>query len=95
MNEIIYTEDELKNYSDQELLAVLARSWGVNDGQFEIWGELPALGEKSFGFIEHPYLVQTGEKLYYPLKGYEQEPCRFFVAPQDAFSYGWLCCTKI
>ena len=88
MNEIIYTEDELKNYSDQELLAVLARSWGVNDGQFEIWGELPALGEKSFGFIEHPYLVQTGEKLYYPLKGYEQEPCRFFVAPQDAFSYG-------
>lgn len=88
MNEIIYTEDELKNYSDQELLAVLAKSWGVNDGQFEIWGELPALGEKSFGFIEHPYLVQTGEKLYYPLKGYEQEPCRFFVAPQDAFSYG-------
>jgi hypothetical protein len=88
MNEIIYTEDELKNYSDQELLAILAKSWGVNDGQFEIWGELPALGEKSFGFIEHPYLVQTGEKLYYPLKGYEQEPCRFFVAPQDAFSYG-------
>lgn len=88
MNEIIYTEAELKDYSDQELLAVLAKSWGADDGKFEIWGELPALGEKSFGFIEHPYLVQTGKKLHYPLRGHEQDPCRFFVAPQDAFSYG-------
>ncbi len=38
MNEIIYTEDELKDYSDQELLAILAKSWGFEDGKIEVWG---------------------------------------------------------
>lgn len=75
MNEIIYTEDELKNYSDQEILAILAKSWGVNDGKFEVWGELPALGDTTFGFLRNPYLVQTGERLYYPLQGHELDVC--------------------
>ena len=88
MNEIIYTADELKGLSDAEILELLAKSWGIDDGKFEVWGDLPPLGDTSFGFLRNPYLVKTGDRLYYPLKGHEQEPCRFFVAPQDASRYG-------
>ena len=88
MNEVIYTQDELERLSDDKLLAILAKSWGVDDVKFEVWGELPALGDTSFGFLRNPYLVKTGERLCYPLQGHEQEPCRFFMAPQDAFSCG-------
>ena len=88
MNEIIYTEDELKDYSDQELLAILAKSWGFEDGKIEVWGELPALGESIYGFIEHPYSTRNDERLYYPLKGLERGICKIFVAPQDASRLG-------
>ena len=88
MNEIIYTQDELKDLSDDKILGLLAKSWGIDDGKFEVWGELPPLGDTSFGFLRNPYLVKTGDRLYYPLQGHEQEPCRFFVAPQDASRYG-------
>lgn len=42
MNKVIYTQDELKELSDDELLDILAKSWGVDDDKFEVWGELPA-----------------------------------------------------
>lgn len=86
MNEVIYTQDELAGLSEDELLSILAKSWGINDGKFEVWGELPALGDSTFGFIKNPYLVKTGERLYYPIQGLE--PCRFFIAPQDASKCG-------
>ncbi|ENV43439.1 McrB family protein [Acinetobacter schindleri] len=88
MNEVIYTEDELNDYSDQELLGILAKSWGIDDGKFEVWGQLPPLGDTSFGFLRNPYLVKTGERLYYPILGHELEPCSFFVAPNDASRLG-------
>lgn len=88
MNEVIYTQEELKGLSDDELLAILAKSWGVDDGKFEVWGELPALGDTVFGFLRNPYLVKTNEQVYYPIQGHENEPCQFFMAPKDAFSCG-------
>ncbi|WP_216934366.1 AAA family ATPase [Acinetobacter sp. BY484] len=88
MNEIIYTEDELKDLSDEEVLSILAKSWDIEDGKFEVWGELPALGETTYGFLRNPYLVKTGQRLYYPIQGLELEPCRFFMAPQDALKCG-------
>ncbi|WP_173912897.1 McrB family protein [Acinetobacter sp. Marseille-Q1618] len=88
MNEIIYTEDELKGLSDKEILALLAESWGFKDGKIELWGELPALGESIYGFIEYPYSTRNDERLYYPLKGLERGICKIFVAPQDASRLG-------
>lgn len=88
MNEVIYTQNDLIDLSDDELLAILAKSWEIEDGKFEVWGELPALGDTSFGFIRNPYLVKTGEQVYYPVQGYEQEPCEIFIAPQDASKCG-------
>ena len=38
MNEIIYTEDELKGLSDKEILALLAESWGFEDGKMKFGG---------------------------------------------------------
>lgn len=88
MNEVIYSQDELKELSDDELLAILVNSWGIDDGKLEVWGELPALGETTFGFVRNPYLVKTGEQVYYPVQGHELEPCRFFIAPHDASKCG-------
>ena len=64
MNEIIYTADELKGLSDAEILELLAKSWGIDDGKFEVWGELPPISDTSYGFVRNPYLVKTGEQLY-------------------------------
>lgn len=88
MNEVIYSKEELEDRSEAELFAILKQSWGVNDNKIEVWGELPALGDTTFGFLRNPRLVSTGDRLYYPVQGLEIEPCRFFMAPQDASSCG-------
>lgn len=88
MNDIIYTPEELDGLSDDQLLDILSKSWNVTDRKFEVWGELPALGDTTFGFLRNPHLVSSGERLYYPVKGLEQESCSFFMAPKDAFACG-------
>ena len=70
--------------SDAEILELLAKSWGIDDGKFEVWGELPPISDTSYGFVRNPYLVTTGEQLYYPLKGQEKEPSSFFMASSTA-----------
>ena len=87
MNETIYTQDELAGLSDSELLEILAKSWGIDNGKFEVWGQLPAL-ENPFGFLQNPRLVKNGKRLYYPLQGEEREPCRFYINPRDANKLG-------
>jgi len=88
MNPLIYTQDELAGHTDEELLAILAHSWGIDDGKFEVWGILLPLGESTFGFLRKPHLIKSGEQLYYPLDGIEDELCSFFIAPQDASKCG-------
>lgn len=88
MNEKIYTKEELKGLSEDEILALLAESWGVQDGKIEIWAELPPLGESTYGFILEPHSVLTGERLYYPLKGLDRGNCKIFVSPKDAVRLG-------
>ena len=63
-------------------------SWEIDIDQLEVWGELPPLGEKNFGFLRNPHLVSTGQLLHYPLQGHENESCQFFLAPQDALRCG-------
>ncbi len=93
-----YNQEELAGLTDDEILEILARSWGIDDGKFEIWGELPPLGDSTFGFIRNPHLLKSNEKLFYPLEGQEIEPCQFFMAPQDALKCGskshsrFVCC---
>ncbi|MFV5374312.1 McrB family protein [Acinetobacter calcoaceticus] len=88
MNEKIYTKEELKGLSEDEILALLAESWGVQDGKIEIWAELPPLGESTYGFILEPHSVLTGERLYYPLKGLDRGNCKIFVSSKDAVRLG-------
>ena len=88
MNEKIYTKEELKGLAEDEILALLAESWGVQDGKIEIWAELPPLGESTYGFILEPHSVLTGERLYYPLKGLDRGNCKIFVSPKDAVRLG-------
>ncbi|QHH95277.1 restriction endonuclease [Acinetobacter gyllenbergii] len=88
MNEKIYTKEELKGLSEDEILALLAESWGVQDGKIEIWAELPPLRESTYGFILEPHSVLTGERLYYPLKGLDRGNCKIFVSPKDAVRLG-------
>ncbi|WP_058119133.1 McrB family protein [Photobacterium kishitanii] len=91
----IYTRDELVGLSEKDLFDCLAKSWGVEDGKIEVWGELPPLGDNNFGFLRNTYLVKNGKALYYPLEGESFEPCRFFIAPHDAKKYGSKTKTRI
>ncbi|UXN05413.1 AAA family ATPase [Bartonella sp. HY761] len=88
MNEQIYTLEELENLSDEHLLGIIFTSWGIDDEKIEILGELPPLGHLSYGFLQNPFLIKTGERLYYPIQGYEHMPCRFFISPIDASKCG-------
>ncbi|MFZ7156824.1 hypothetical protein ACLS0M_08950, partial [Avibacterium avium] len=83
MNEIIYTREELADKSDEELLAILANSWGIEDNKFEIYAELPPQKEAAFGFLRNARLLKTGERLYYPLYGEADRPCNFYIGPKD------------
>ncbi|MFZ7282986.1 McrB family protein [Avibacterium avium] len=88
MNEIIYSREELTDKSDEELLAILASSWGLEDNKFEIYAELPPLKDAGFAFLRNPRLIKTGERLYYPLKGEVEHPCSFFIGPKDISTIG-------
>ena len=88
MNEIIYNPEELIELTNDELLAILFKSWGVTDGKLEVWGELPPLGDLTYGFLRNPVLIKTGEILYYPLHEHEDTPCRFFMSPTEALNSG-------
>lgn len=88
MSEVNYTPDELEKLADDKKLAILAEYWGVSDGKFEIWGELPAPRGTTFGFIRNPHLISNGKILYYPVQGNDHGPCLFFISPQDVSSCG-------
>jgi len=88
MNEVIYSQHELKGLSDLELLNIIKKSWGVEGDEIEVWGELDPLRDASFGFLSNAHLVATGEKLYYPIEGRDREHCSFFMGPHDAFNCG-------
>lgn len=83
MSERIYTYDELKDFSDNEILDILTKSWNINNNELEIWAELPPLSDKGFSFLKGAHLVSTGKKLYYPLKGIEHKSCEFYINPKD------------
>lgn len=87
MNQQIYNHDDLVGFNDEDLFIILMGTWGIEENEIDVWGELPTL-ESSFGFLRNVYLVTTGERPYYPLKGIENKPCKFFVAPQDARKFG-------
>ncbi|MFZ7165810.1 McrB family protein, partial [Avibacterium avium] len=80
--------EELTDKSDEELLAILASSWGLEDNKFEIYAELPPLKDAGFAFLRNPRLIKTGERLYYPLKGEVEHPCSFFIGPKDISTIG-------
>lgn len=88
MNEVIFTQKELQVHPEEQLWTILKKSWGIDGDSIEVWGELPALGDSTFGFLRNPHLVATGDRLYYPVQGLEKEPCTFYMAPQDASTCG-------
>lgn len=84
MLDLVYKQDELLGLSDEELVNALAKAWEDEDKTFEVWGELPALGNSNYGFLQHVRLIKNGRKLHYPLEGENNVPARFFVNPKDA-----------
>lgn len=98
MLDMVYSKDELIELSDEELVDALAEAWGDEDKTFEVWGELPALGTSTFGFLQNVRLIKNGKTLYYPLEGENRVPARFFVNPKDAAVCGskqkscWMSC---
>lgn len=98
MPDTAYSKNELLDLSDEELINALAEAWEDEDKAFEVWGELPALGDSSFGFLQNVRLIKNGKMLYYPLDGENRVPARFFVNPKDAAICGskkrscWISC---
>lgn len=98
MSDLVYSNDELFGLPDEEIVNKLAKAWEDEDKRFEVWGELPALGSSTFGFLQNVRLIKTGKTLYYPLEGENNGPARFFVNPNDAAICGsknkacWIRC---
>ena len=98
MLDVTYNKDELVGISDEELINALAKAWEDEDKTFEVCGELPALGDSTFGFLQNVHLIKNGKLLYYPLKGENRTSARFFVNPKDAAACGsknktcWIRC---
>lgn len=88
MLDLVYSQDELLGLSDEELVDALAKAWEDEDKTFEVWGELPALGGSTFGFLQNVRLIKKGKILYYPLEGENSASARFFVNPKDAAIVG-------
>lgn len=87
MEEKTYEIEELKALSDQELKACLEESWSIKSGQFDVWGEIKPLQDKTFGFLTSPRTVGDNRLLTYPLRG-SDSVCSFFIIPNDAMKFG-------
>ncbi|HLR82828.1 MAG TPA: hypothetical protein VK051_06840 [Paenalcaligenes sp.] len=64
MVDLVYSKDELLGFSDEVLINALAMAWDDEDKTLEVWGELPALGGSSFGFLQNVRLIKNSKTLY-------------------------------
>lgn len=87
MDEKTYELKELDNLSDDELRACLEQSWNIKHGQFEVWGKIELLKDKSWGYLTNPRTISDNKLLIYPLKGFSRI-CEFFINPNDAQKFG-------
>ncbi|MBQ4852721.1 restriction endonuclease, partial [Pseudoalteromonas sp. MMG012] len=83
----IYDHNELKFYSNQELVQCLKEHWKVETDTIEVWGEIKPLKDKSFGFLTNVSTFTSNTPLIYPLKGHEYY-CDFFISSSDAQKFG-------
>lgn len=82
MSEILYEHSELEGLSDSELLELLEKSWGINDGDFDVWGEIYLLADQRWGYLKNARTVKDNRLLSYPLQGF-RGACEFWVHPND------------
>ena len=57
MSDLVYSKDELFGLPGEEIVNKLAKAWEDEDKRFEVWGELPALGSSTFGFLQNVRLI--------------------------------------
>lgn len=83
----VYGYSELEGLSDTELLATLQSSWGYEDDNFEVWGEVTLYKDRKWGHLKNPRMLTSNDLLSYPLTGVNG-PCEFWINPADAKKYG-------
>ena len=83
----VYGYSELEGLSDTELLAKLQSSWGYEDDNFEVWGEVTLFKDRKWGHLKNPRMLTNNNLLSYPLTGVN-DPCEFWISPADAKKYG-------
>lgn len=87
MSNKVYEYSELEGLSDTELLATLQSSWGYEDDNFEVWGEVTLFKDREWGHLKNPRMLASNNLLSYPLTGVNG-PCEFWINPADAKKYG-------
>lgn len=83
MSNKVYEYSELEGLSDTELLATLQSSWGYEDDNFEVWGEVTLFKDREWGHLKNPRMLASNNLLSYPLTGVNG-PCEFWINPADA-----------
>jgi energy-coupling factor transporter ATP-binding protein EcfA2 len=83
----IYEQEELENLSEPELISCLEESWNINNGQFEVWGEIKPLKDSTFGHLTNTRTIVENKLLAYPLKG-NYRAGEFFINKNDAQRFG-------
>ncbi|WP_133011249.1 McrB family protein [Marinomonas flavescens] len=87
MENKIYNFDELEGLSDIDLEEILERSWNIENGNFEVWGEVKLFADKTWGYLINPRTISENKLISYPLTGINNT-CKFFINPKDVKKIG-------
>ncbi|GGX17145.1 AAA family ATPase [Undibacterium macrobrachii] len=81
---IIYTLDEIKDLSDDELYQRLCECWGITNGKIEVWGELEISADEKWAGIKSVRTAENNLAISYPLYVSKNIDDGVFLPPFDA-----------
>ncbi len=67
-NDVIYTLDEVKDLSDDELYQRLIECWNITNGKIEVWGELRILPTETWAGIYSVKTLVENREISYPIR---------------------------
>jgi energy-coupling factor transporter ATP-binding protein EcfA2 len=84
--DVIYSLDEVRDLSDEELCQRLYDSWNITDGKIEVWGELRVTQNDKSARIYRAKTLNENREISYPLRVRQNIDSGIRIHPIDARS---------